>query len=138
MYVAYLHYIFFTWDEVAFMSHLFYGKCYVTIVIRELSHFSNRYLGKFLRGEIISNHFYSSKTLVFIFVCCPFVFESIFFLRRFISLHFIFFCCQNDRFFGFCALLFFIVMKRHNRFFGKVVTFYYIPAGCSRTIVLVT
>ncbi len=140
VYVAYLRYIFFTWDGVAFMSRLFYSKCYVTIIIRELSRFSNHYLGEFLWGEeIVLNHFYSLKTLVFIFVCCPFVFESIVFWRDLFLFSLYFFCCQNDRVFVvFAIYFFFVVMKRHNRFFGKVVTFCYIPVGCSRTIVLVT
>ncbi len=92
VYVTYLCYIFFTWDKVAFMSRLFYGKCYVTVVIRELSCSPIAYLGKFLLWEeIVSNHFYSSKSLVFIFVCYPLVFKSIIFLERFELLHFIFF-----------------------------------------------
>ncbi len=115
---------------------LFYGKCYVTIVIREFSRFSNRYLGKFLLEEIVSNHFYSSKNIGFYFCLLSLHFlNRLFFWGDLFLFILYFFCCQNDRFFwSFAIYFFFVVMKRHNRFFWKVVTFCYIPAGCSQTI----
>jgi len=48
VYVAYSCYIFLHETKLLFMPRLFYGKYYVTIVIRELLRFSICYLGKFL------------------------------------------------------------------------------------------
>ncbi len=108
VYVAYLHFLYMRQSCFVCLG-LFYGKCYVTIVIRELSHFSNRYLGKFLWEEIVSNYFYSSKTLVFIFVFglslrfrIDCFFEEIYF-----SSFYIFFFFRVTGFLKFCDLLFF-------------------------------
>ena len=57
---------FFLHETSLLLVSLFYGKCYVTIFIREYVAFSYRYWGKFLPKqkweEIVSNHVFSSKT----------------------------------------------------------------------------
>ncbi len=100
---------------------LFYGKCYVTIVIRELSHFSYRYLGKFLWEEIVSNHFYSSKTFGFYFCVLSLRFRIDCFLGEiyFSSFYFFLLLSKWQVFCSFAIYFFFVVMKRHNRFFEK-------------------
>ena len=51
--------------QVLLLVSLFYGKCYVTMFIREYVAFSYRYLGKFLfkmRRNCLESFFFPSKT----------------------------------------------------------------------------
>jgi hypothetical protein len=91
---------------------LFYGKCYVTMFIREFVAFSYSYWGKFpLKNEKKLSRiiFFSSKTSVFLFFF-SFVFRiDCCFFGAFLSATFyIFFGHQRvDGFCWFCDLLFF-------------------------------
>ena len=80
----------------------------------------NFFLNKMRRNCLESCFFIENVGFSFSF---PFVFESIFF-ERFFPLHFIFFLVVNDLtdFVGFAIYFFFIVMKRHNRFFELVTS----------------
>ena len=93
-------------------------------VIREYVAFSYRYWGKFLpkmRRNCLESCFFI-ENVGFCFSFPSFV-ESIFF-ERFFPLHFIFFLVVNELtgFVGFAIYFFFIVMKRHNRFFELVTS----------------
>jgi len=122
---------FFLHETSLLLVSLFYGKCYVTMLIREYVAFSYRYWRKFLlkmRRNCLES-FFSSKTSVFF---C-FLFPS--FLNRFflsVSFRYIlyFFWVVNDLtdFVGFAIYFFFIVMKRHNRFFLNWWLLFY-PSG---------
>jgi hypothetical protein len=101
---------FFAWDNLPLVS-LFYGKCYVTMFIREFIAFSYPYWGKFpLKKweEIVSNHFFFIENVSFYF-SFSFVFRIDCFFWAFLSATFyIFFCRQRvDGFCWFCDLLFF-------------------------------
>ncbi len=132
---------FFAWDKFTLVS-LFYSKCYVTMFCNRIVAFSYRYWGKFpLKNEKKLSRiiFFSSKTLVFIFVFFLHFSNRLFFWGvsfRYI-LYFFWFVNKFDRFCWFCDLLFFIVMKNHNRVFW-IGDFCFIPAGRSRTIGVVT
>ncbi len=91
---------------------LFYGKCYVTIVIGELSRFSNRYLGNFpLKwGEIVSNHFFFIENVGFYFCLFPSFFESI-----------VFFWSVSFRY----ILYFFWVVNGLTGFIGFAIYFFF-------------
>jgi hypothetical protein len=133
---------FFLHETCLLLVSLFYGKCYVTMFIREFVTFSYRYWGKFLlkmRRNCLESFFFSSKTLVFIFVFFLRFSNRLFFLERFFLLLFLFFLVVNELtdFIGFAIYFFFIVMKRHNRVF-ELVTSVFIPVGRSRTIGVVT
>ena len=78
--------------HVCFLVSLFYGKCYVTMFIREYVAFSYRYWGKFLPKQNEKKlsrimFFHRKRRFLFFF---PSFLESIFF-ERFFPLHFIFF-----------------------------------------------
>ena len=122
---------FFLHETSLFLVSLFYGKCYVTMFIREYVAFSYRYWGKFLLKEnekkLSRIMFFHRKRRFF------FVFPS--FLNRFflsVSFRYIlyFFWVVNDLtdFVGFAIYFFFIVMKRHNRFFLNWWLLFY-PSG---------
>ena len=93
-------------------------------VIREYVAFSYRYWGKFLlkmrRNCLESFFFIENVGFCFLFPS----FLNRFFFERFLPLHFIFFLVVNDLtdFVGFAIYFFFIVMKRHNRFFELVTS----------------
>ena len=76
----------------------------------------NFFLNKMRRNCLESCFFIENVGFCFSF---PSFLESIFFFERFFPLHFIFFLVVNDLtdFVGFAIYFFFIVMKRHNRFF---------------------
>ena len=108
--------------QLLLLVSLFYGKCYVTMFIREYVAFSYRYWGKFLlkkNEKKLSRIIFFHRKRRFLFFFYLRFFESIVFFERFFPLHFIFFLCVNDLtdFIGFAIYFFFIVMKRHNRFF---------------------
>ncbi len=127
---------FFLHETSLLLVSLFYGKCYVTMFIRELS-CSPIAIGEnfFLKWEeIVSNHFFSSKTSVFCFLFPSFL--NRFFFERFFPLHFIFFFGSSMTWWILLVMrftFFFIVMKRHNRFF-LIGDFCFIPAGHSQTM----
>ena len=99
---------------------LFYGKCYVTMFIREslrspIAIGENFFLKKMRRNCLESFFFIENVGFCFSFPS---------FLNRFflsVSFRYIlyFFLVVNDLtdFVGFAIYFFFIVMKRHNRFF---------------------
>ena len=100
---------FFLHETSLFLVSLFYSKCYVTMFVRELSR-SPIAIGEnfFLKWEeIVSNHFFSSKTSVFVFFFLRFWID--FFLS--VSFRYIlyFFLVRQwlDGFCWFCDLLFF-------------------------------
>ena len=129
--------IFLTWDMFAF-SLLFYGKYYVTMFIREYVAFSYRYWGKFLlkNEKKLSRIIFFHRKRRFLF--CFLRSSNRFFLS--VSFRFILYFFGRqwlDGFYWFCDLLFFIVMKRHNRFFW-IGDFCFIPAGRSQTMGVVT
>ena len=106
-------------------------------VYKRIVAFSYRYWGKFLlkkmrRNCLESFFFHRKRRVLFLFFPC---FSNRFFFERFFPLHFIFFLVVNDLtdFVGFAIYFFFIVMKRHNRFFG-IGDFCFIPAGHSQTM----
>ncbi len=112
---------FFLYETCLLLVSLFYGKYYVTMFIREYFAFSYRYWGKFLPKQNEKKlsrimFFHRKRRFLFFF---SFVFRIDFFFERFFPLHFIFFLVVNDLtdFVGFAIYFFFIVMKRHNRFF---------------------
>ena len=83
---------FFLHETCLLLVSLFYGKCYVTIFIREYVAFSYRYWGKFLPKQNEKKlsrimFFHRKRRFLFFF---PLFLESIFF-ERFFPLHFIFF-----------------------------------------------
>ena len=83
---------FFLHETCLLLVSLFYGKCYVTMFIREYVAFSYRYWGKFLLKKMRRNCLESCffiENVGFCFSFPSFV-ESIFF-ERFFPLHFIFF-----------------------------------------------
>ena len=114
---------FFLHETCLLLVSLFYGKCYVTMFIREYVAFSYRYWGKFLpkqnEKKLSRIMFFHRKRRVFFLFFFSFVSRIDFFFERFFPLHFIFFWVVNDLtdFVGFAIYFFFIVMKRHNRFF---------------------
>ena len=123
---------FFLHETCLLLVSLFYGKCYVTMFIREYVAFSYRYWGKI---SSITNEkklsrimFFHRKRrfLVFLFLR----FSNRFFLS--VSFRYIlyFFLVVNDLtdFIGFAIYFFFIVMKRHNRFFLNWWLLFY-PGG---------
>ncbi len=108
--------------------HVLFRVSFLANVAKRMLHSLYHYWREFLSKweEIVSNHFFSSKTLWFLFLFK--VFWINFWTIYLITFYF-FFRRQSDRvFFGFC-LLFFRVMVKHNRFF-ELMTFCYIPAGC--------
>ena len=117
---------------------LFYGKCYVTMFIREYVAFSYRYWGKFLPKQMRRNCLESCffiENVGFFFFFFSFVSRIDFFLSvsfRYI-LYFFWFVNDLTDFVGFAIYFFFIVMKRHNRFF-LIGDFCFIPAGHSQTM----
>ena len=130
---------FFLHETSLLLVSLFYGKCYVTMFIREYVAFSYRYWGKFLfkmRRNCLESCFFIKNVGLFFF---SFVFWIDFFLS--VSFRYIlyFFLVVNDLtdFIGFAIYFFFIVMKRHNRFFW-IGDFCFIPAGHSQTMGVVT
>ena len=117
--------------HVCFLVSLFYGKCYVTMFIREYVAFSYRYWGKFLpkmRRNCLESCFFI-ENVGFCFSFPSFV-ESIFFWAFLSATFYIFFWVVNDLtdFVGFAIYFFFIVMKRHNRFFLNWWLLFY-PSG---------
>ena len=101
---------FFLHETCLLLVSLFYGKCYVTMFIREYVAFSYRYWGKFLPKQNEKKlsrimFFHRKRRFCFSF---PSFFESIFF-ERFFPLHFIFFLVVNDLtdFVGFAIYFFF-------------------------------
>jgi len=107
--------------QVLLLVSLFYGKYYVTMFIREYVAFSYRYWGKFLPKQNEKKlsrimFFHRKRRFLFFF---SFVSRIDFFLS--VSFRYIlyFFWVVNDLtdFVGFAIYFFFIVMKRHNRFF---------------------
>ena len=116
---------FFLHETSLLLVSLFYGKCYVTMFIREYVAFSYRYWGKFLpkmrRNCLESCFFIENVGFLFSF---PSFLESIFFWAFLSATFYIFFWVVNDLtdFVGFAIYFFFIVMKRHNRFFELVTS----------------
>ena len=114
---------FFLHETCLLLVSLFYGKCYVTMFIREYVAFSYRYWGKFLpkqNEKKLSRIMFFHRKRRFLFFFPSFLESDFFFFERFFPLHFIFFFWfVNDLtdFVGFAIYFFFIVMKRHNRFF---------------------
>ena len=117
---------FFLHETCLLLVSLFYGKCYVTIFIREYVAFSYRYWGKFLPKQNEKKlsrimFFHRKRRFLFFF---SFVSRIDFFLS--VSFRYIlyFFWVVNDLtdFVGFAIYFFFIVMKRHNRFFELVTS----------------
>ena len=113
---------FFLHETTLLLVSLFYGKCYVTKFIRELLRSpiaigENFFLNEMRRNCLESFFFHRKCRFLFSF---SFVSQiDCFFFERFFPLHFIFFLVVNDLtdFVGFAIYFFFIVMKRHNRFF---------------------
>jgi len=101
---------FFLHETSLLLVSLFYGKCYVTMFIREYVAFSYRYWGKFLpkmrRNCLESCFFIENVGFVFLFLRFS---NRFFFFERFFPLHFIFFLGRQwlDGFCWFCDLLFF-------------------------------
>ena len=126
---------FFLHETCLLLVSLFYGKCYVTMFIRELSRSPIAIGENFFQNEKKLSRiiFFSSKTSVFF--CFSFVFESIFFWAFLSATFYIFFWVVNELtdFVGFAIYFFFIVMKSHNRFFW-IGDFCFIPAGHSQTM----
>ena len=125
-------------ETVLLLVSLFYGKYYVTRFIREYVAFSYRYWGKFLpkqNEKKLSQIMFFHRKRRFLFFFFSFVFESIFFWAFLSATFYIFFWVVNDLtdFVGFAIYFFFIVMKRHNRFF-LIGDFCFIPAGHSQTM----
>jgi hypothetical protein len=128
---------FFLHETCLLLVSLFYGKCYVTIFIREYVAFSYRYWGKFLPKQNEKKlsrimFFHRKRRFLFFF---PSFLESIFFWAFLSATFYIFFGSSMTwrillvlRF-----TFFFIVMKRHNRFFW-IGDFCFIPAGHSQTM----
>ena len=87
---------FFLHETCLLVVSLFYGKCYVTMFIREYVAFSYRYWGKFLlkmrRNCLKSFFFIENVGFCFLF---PLLLNR-FFFERFFPLHFIFFLVVND------------------------------------------
>ena len=115
---------FFLHETCLLLVSLFYGKCYVTMFIREYVAFSYRYWGKFLpkmRRNCLESCFFI-ENVGFCFSFPSFV-ESIFLSVSFRYILY-FFWVVNDLtdFVGFAIYFFFIVMKRHNRFFELVTS----------------
>jgi hypothetical protein len=84
---------FFLHETCLLLVSLFYGKCYVTIFIREYVAFSYRYWGKFLPKQNEKKlsrimFFHRKRRFLFFF---SFVSRIDFFFERFFPLHFIFF-----------------------------------------------
>ena len=99
---------FFLHETCLLLVSLFYGKCYVTIFIREYVAFSYRYWGKFLpkmRRNCLESCFFIENLGVFF----DHRFSNRFFFERFFPLHFIFFLVVNDLtdFVGFAIYFFF-------------------------------
>ena len=127
---------FFLHETCLLLVSLFYGKCYVTMFIREYVAFSYRYWGKFLpkqNEKKLSRIMFFIENVGFCFSFPSFL-ESIFLSVSFRYILY-FFLVVNDLtdFVGFAIYFFFIVMKRHNRFF-LIGDFCFIPAGHSQTM----
>ena len=128
---------FFLHETCLLLVSLFYGKYYVTMFIREYVAFSYRYWGKFLPKQNEKKlsrimFFHRKRRFLFFF---SFVSRIDFFLSvsfRYI-LYFFWFVNDLTDFVGFAIYFFFIVMKRHNRFFW-IGDFCFIPAGHSQTM----
>ena len=85
---------FFLYETCLLLVSLFYGKCYVTIFIREYVAFSYRYWGKFLpkqNEKKLSQIMFIHRKRRFFFVLLFLRFSNRFFFERFFPLHFIFF-----------------------------------------------
>jgi hypothetical protein len=87
---------FFLHETSLLLVSLFYGKCYVTMFIREYVAFSYRYWGKFLPKQNEKKlsrimFFHRKRRFLFFF---SFV-SRIDFFERFFPLHFIFFLCRQ-------------------------------------------
>jgi len=133
---------FFLHETSLLLVSLFYGKYYVTMFIREYVAFSYRYWGKFLpkqnEKKLSQIMFFHRKRRFFLFFLFL-RFSNRFFLSvsfRYI-LYFFWFVNDLTDFVGFAIYFFFIVMKRHNRFFW-IGDFCFIPAGRSQTMGVVT
>jgi len=107
-----LCYIFLCMRQICFLVSLFYGKCYVTIFVRELLRspiaIGENFLLK-MRRNCLESFFFHRKRW-FLFLSFSFVFRiDCFFWERFFPLHFIFFLVVKriDGFCWFCDLLFF-------------------------------
>ncbi len=108
-------------ETIVNLVSLFYSKCYVTMFIREFVAFSYRYWGKFplrMRRNCLESFFFI-ENVGFLFLFFLRFSNRLFFLERFFPLHFIFILVVNELtdFVGFAINFFFIVMKRHHRFF---------------------
>ena len=123
---------FFLHETCLLLVSLFYGKCYVTMFIREYVAFSYRYWGKFLPKQNEKKlsrimFFHRKRRFLFFF---SFVSRIDFFWAFLSATFYIFFWVVNDLtvFVGFAIYFFFIVMKRHNRFFLNWWLLFY-PSG---------
>jgi len=123
---------FFLHETGLLLVSLFYGKCYVTMFIRELLHSpiaigENFFLKKMRRNCLESFFFIENVGLYFSF---PSFLESIVFFLSVSFRYIFFFWVVNELtdFIGFAIYFFFIVMKRHNRFFLNWWLLFY-PSG---------
>jgi hypothetical protein len=91
---------FFAWDKFAFYS-LFYGKCYVTMFVRELLHspiaIGENFVLK-MRRNCLESIFFFFENVGFYFCLFPSFFESIFFFLEgfFFATFYIFFGRQMN------------------------------------------
>ena len=119
-------------ETILLLVSLFYGKCYVTMFIREYVAFSYRYWGKFLLKEnekkLSRIMFFHRKRRIFLF-SFSFVFELIFFWAFLSATFYIFFGRQGlDGFCWFCDLLFFHSYEKTQPFFMNWWLLFY-PSG---------